>query len=298
MTQLRPDDFWYALPGLRLRSGQPASPYPAAATGPSSYGSPPRSMAAPYAPTVYPYAVNEKGEPELDHSGRPVRLDKPIVETIAFPDEEEPTPPARPSRHSLTVPVTDPMGNVIGTEDIVPEPEVPYDEQMRRLGKAAADGARYAGWFIDGTVRTLANGATNGTADNLAANLNTGFGYLGDYDAELAAQRARTKEFADAHPDWAWTADLVGRGAATYLLARSGAISTRAIAPRLPPGGRLASSAPVIMGGVIPATYGSTTQFIKTDGPMSERMRAAAFRGAQDAVLGVAGSLGRRLPIP
>jgi len=89
MTQLRPDDFWYALPGLRLGSAQPASPYPVAATGPSSYGAPPRSMAAPYAPTVYPYAVNEQGEPELDHSGRPVRLDKPIVETIAFPDEEE-----------------------------------------------------------------------------------------------------------------------------------------------------------------------------------------------------------------
>jgi len=89
MTQLRPDDFWYALPGLRLRSGQPAAPDLVGTIGPNPYGAVPRMVADPYARTVYPYAVNEQGEPELDHSGQPVRLDKPIVETIAFPDEED-----------------------------------------------------------------------------------------------------------------------------------------------------------------------------------------------------------------
>jgi len=93
MTQLRPDDFWYALPGLRLRSGQPAAPDPVGTIGPNPYGSVPRMVADPYARTVYPYAVNDKGEPELDQSGRPVRLDKPVVETIAFPDERDAAPP-------------------------------------------------------------------------------------------------------------------------------------------------------------------------------------------------------------
>ena len=46
---------------------------------------------------------------------------------------------------------------------------------------------------VDAFMRGAADAATFGFADEIAAGLGTGFGYLGDYDQELARQRAGPK---------------------------------------------------------------------------------------------------------
>jgi len=125
MTQLRPDDFWYALPGLKLRSGQPALPDRVGTIGPNPYGPGRARMAAADADAAFPYAVNDKGELEVDHSGQPVRLDKPIVETIAFPDEGETTAPAKMLSSAATMPTVNLMGDPAGMP-AVPEGKL-YD---------------------------------------------------------------------------------------------------------------------------------------------------------------------------
>lgn len=57
------------------------------------------------------------------------------------------------------------------------------------LGKPMDDGRNSVLGKIDTAMRGAADTLTFGTADEIAAGLNTGFGYLGDYDKELASQR-------------------------------------------------------------------------------------------------------------
>lgn len=59
----------------------------------------------------------------------------------------------------------------------------------RGINKPMDDGRNSVLGKIDTAMRGAADTLTFGTADEIAAGLNTGFGYLGDYDKELASQR-------------------------------------------------------------------------------------------------------------
>ena len=59
----------------------------------------------------------------------------------------------------------------------------------RSFDKPMDDGRNSVLGKIDTAMRGAADTLTFGTADEIAAGLNTGFGYLGDYDKELASQR-------------------------------------------------------------------------------------------------------------
>lgn len=55
---------------------------------------------------------------------------------------------------------------------------------------------------VDDRVRAIARGVPiiGGAMDEISAGLNTGFGYLGDYDKALEQERARDREFDTANP--------------------------------------------------------------------------------------------------
>ena len=59
----------------------------------------------------------------------------------------------------------------------------------RAINKPMDDGRNSVLGKIDTVMRGAADTLTFGTADEIAAGLNTGFGYLGDYEKELASQR-------------------------------------------------------------------------------------------------------------
>lgn len=63
---------------------------------------------------------------------------------------------------------------------------------------------------VDSAVRGAADVLTFGMADELAAGLNTGFGYLGDYDRELANQRRTDAADADKRGGYRLGGQLAG----------------------------------------------------------------------------------------
>lgn len=90
---------------------------------------------------------------------------------------------------------------------------MPYAESVGRAAGALAGG-------VDRGVRLLANGATLGTIDKVAAGLNTGFGFLGDYPKELARQRGIDAETEAALP--VASTLLKGAGSAAGMVALQG----------------------------------------------------------------------------
>jgi len=75
-------------------------------------------MVAPDADAAVPYAVNGRGELEVDHRGQPVRLDRPVVETIAFPDEEN-VAPLTTRLNKVEIHDLNPMGDFSGNKNSI-----------------------------------------------------------------------------------------------------------------------------------------------------------------------------------
>jgi hypothetical protein len=105
----------------------------------------------------------------------------------------------------------------------------------------------------DAVVRGLADVATAGFADEIAAGLGTGFGYLGDYDAELARQRGVDRSDADNRGGYRIAGQIAGGVAGGAALAKGG-LSLAANAANAGQGlGRIAAGSAadgLILGGV------------------------------------------------
>lgn len=75
---------------------------------------------------------------------------------------------------------------------------------------------------IGATIDGTAQGMTMATSDEIAAGLQTGFGYLGDYDKALAAERARMKENREKARAYELAGQLAGGLTTAGGLAKSG----------------------------------------------------------------------------
>lgn len=93
------------------------------------------------------------------------------------------------------------------------EKQVLYDEAVKRgLIEDARPGIVQQ---VDDRVRAVARGVPiiGGAMDEISAGLNTGFGFLGDYDKALQQERSRDKQFDASHPKES-TALQIGGGVA------------------------------------------------------------------------------------
>lgn len=136
-----------------------------------------------------------------------------------------------------------------------PDRQEPQTEQPSAFGRAAR--------FVDNLVRQTARGITFGFADEIAAGLNTGGGLWGDYQAALAAERARDREFEAEHPIAATGANIVGG-----IMVPAGAAVRGATLPGA-----------MVRGGVTGATQGAVAGFGEGEGGLEPRLESAQ-RGA------------------
>lgn len=117
------------------------------------------------------------------------------------------------------------------------------DERSNPIGK------------VDAAVRGLADVFTLGGADEIAAGLGTGFGYLGDYDAELARQRGTDAADAEKRGGYRLGGQIAGALAGGAGLAKSGlSLTGRAVDAgyRLP----MVAGASAVEGGALGAASG------------------------------------------
>lgn len=199
-------------------------------------------------------------------AAEPTSQDGPWARFAAAP--EEPAPAAAP----VMVQSYDALGNPTGYVEVAPPPSTStYGEQMRNVTAAADD-----------TARMVLKGALMGTNDKLVAGVATGGGLLGDYDARLASERARTKEIETNHPIAAGLATglggVVGMGAAS--------------AAGLPVfGGAGALGARMLRGGTSMLGLGLASGLTKADGDLAERYEQAKPEALLGAAVGAGGPL-------
>jgi hypothetical protein len=164
----------------------------------------------------------------------------------------------------IEMPMLDGMGVEVGTH-MVPRSSVrTLPQQLRDVGTE-----------INSGVRMLANGITLGGMNELAANLNTGFGATGDYDAELAAQRQQDREIEARNPAMAASHKIVGG------VGGMAALGVPSLAMKA--GGALGRTAAGLAEG---AGYGATQGFLEGEG--EGRLRSAGTGALWGAGGGVA----------
>jgi hypothetical protein len=138
-------------------------------------------------------------------------------------------------------------------------------------------GLERAGRFVDNVVRGLAQGATFGFADEIAAGARTGAGLWGDYGAALAEERGRDAEFRQESPVAATAANVVG-GIASPLA------RLRVFNP-----GRAASiPGAMVRGAGAGAAAGGVAGFGEGEGGFTDRASNAAVGAGLGAAFGAA----------
>lgn len=133
---------------------------------------------------------------------------------------------------------------------------------------------------MDSAVRGAADVLSLGFADEISAGLGTGFGYLGDYDQELARQRGIDAEDANERGGYRLAGQLAGGVTGGVGLARNGlSLGANAI-NRGASLGRVAGAS-LAEGGMLGAAHG----FGSGEG-LEGRAQGAALGGAVGAALG------------
>lgn len=131
----------------------------------------------------------------------------------------------------------------------------------------------------DDVVRQVADGATFGLADKIAAGMDALTGRGGSYDENLPKERARTKEFADENPVTAFGAQLAGGIATGGGIAKSGLT----LLPRVKDAGLAAK---VTAGAIEGAGYGAASGAGHTDGALSDYLTGAREGATAGAIVG------------
>lgn len=170
-----------------------------------------------------------------------------------------------------------PPGFTLLTDGAIPPPPPGFtliDDAPR-----APTGLERAGRFLDNVVRGVAQGATLGFMDEIAAAARTGAGMWGNYGEALAQERARDAEFRRESPVASTVANIAG-GIAS-------------------PAGRIAAFNParaaslpgaMVRGGAGGVALGGTAGFGEGEGGVADRVMNAA----NGAVIG--GTVGAALP--
>ncbi len=133
---------------------------------------------------------------------------------------------------------------------------------------------------VDATVRGAADMLTLGFADEIAAGVGTGFGFLGDYQKELARQRGIDKADSDNRFGYRLAGQVAGGVGGGVGLARSGlSAADKAI--------RAGKGLPAVMGAsaVDGAAIGALQGFGSGEG-VSDRVEQAAQGGALGLAVG------------
>lgn len=112
---------------------------------------------------------------------------------------------------------------------------------------------------FDDTMRTVADGATFGFGDKIAAGLNTGFGYLGDYDQELEQQRDYTQQAFDRAGGAGTVGSIAGSIAPAAKVAGLAYPYIGIAAPSAPMASRVATAS--ALGGIEGAGFGALDAF-------------------------------------
>jgi hypothetical protein len=135
-------------------------------------------------------------------------------------------------------------------------------------------------WYqkLDDSARAFASGIPliGGAMDEISAGANTGFGYLGDYEKELAYQRARDADFSTRHPVASFANQVAGGTAALAPFAKA-----------IPPlsGSLLSKSAKA---GAIGGAMGLEEGFTRGVDGVKNRMKEAGKSGLLGAGIGAA----------
>jgi len=135
---------------------------------------------------------------------------------------------------------------------------------------------------VDDRIRALARGVpvVGGGMDEVSANLNTGFGWLGDYERELAYQRARDADFDARHPveSTAWqTGGAVAGTIAGLRFLPKGSAPVQASAGKK-----------LLMGAGIGAGGGYVEGFMRGEGGFENRHETAKPFAVAGGVIGAA----------
>jgi hypothetical protein len=128
---------------------------------------------------------------------------------------------------------------------------------------------------VDDRVRALARGVPiiGGAMDEISAGLNTGFGYLGDYDAALKQERDRDRGFDKENP-------LESLG----LQVTGGVAGTAAIPGKVPVPATLPGK--VAAGGGAGGLLGGIEAFTRAEGGFENRWNAAKKAAGPGALIG------------
>lgn len=153
--------------------------------------------------------------------------------------------------------------------------DMPFDDFANRIGYSQPSVLRQ----VDDRVRALARGVpiVGGAMDEISAGLNTGFGYLGDYDKALQYERGRDKQFDSAHPKESMALQVTGGIAGTVAGARGANVPLPKTVP-----GKVATGAGA--GGVL----GAWEAFTRGEGGFDARLNDAKKAAGPSAVMGAA----------
>jgi hypothetical protein len=137
---------------------------------------------------------------------------------------------------------------------------------------------------LDNKVRAFARGVPiiGGAMDEISAGLNTGFGYLGDYDKALESERAKDKKFDSENPKMSTALQVGGGIAGTFAGIRGGKDYLPGVSIPMPmtlPGKAGAGAG---AGGIL----GAWEAFTRGEGGFENRFNEAKKAAGPSAVIG------------